>query len=78
MTALLTLLFLGCLIGGLLAIAVAFLFPEQRVRALWLSTAMLLVASVLTILSIGIFLLVVPILTGLAAVSQRRRIDTTA
>lgn len=78
MTTLLTLLFFGCLIGGFLAIAVALLFPEQRVAALWLSTALLLVASVLAILSIGIFLLVVPIFTGLAAVSQRRRRDSTA
>lgn len=70
---LLTVIFYGCLLGGILAIAAAIVSAEQRVSALWLSTLLLLVASVLAILSIGIFLLVVPIFTGLAAVTQRRR-----
>ena len=73
MAMLLTVIFYGCLLGGILAIAAAIVSAEQRVSALWLSTLLLLVASVLAILSIGIFLLVVPIFTGLAAVTQRRR-----
>ena len=75
---LLTVIFYGCLLGGILAIAAAFVFPGQRVSALLLSTLLLLVASVLAILSIGIFLLVVPIFTGLAAVTQSRQRNRTS
>ncbi|WP_420609935.1 hypothetical protein [Candidatus Poriferisodalis sp.] len=75
---LLTVIFYGCLLGGILAIAAAFVFAEQRVSALLLSTLLLLVASALAILSIGIFLLVVPIFTGLAAVTQSRQRNRTS
>ena len=78
MAMLLTVIFYGCLLGGVLAIAAAFAFPEQRVGTLWLSTLLLLIASVLAILSIGIFLLVVPIFTGLAAVTQSRQRNRTS
>lgn len=75
---LLTVIFYGCLLGGILAIAAAFVFAEQRVSALLLSTLLLLAASALAILSIGIFLLVVPIFTGLAAVTQSRQRNRTS
>ncbi|WP_419912568.1 hypothetical protein [Candidatus Poriferisodalis sp.] len=78
MAMILTVTFYGCLLGGVLAIAAAIVFAEQRVSALWLSTMLLLVASVLAIGSIGIFLLVVPIFTGLAAVTQSRQRDRTS
>ena len=77
MAMLLTVIFYGCLLGGILAIAAAIVFAERRVSALWLSTLLLLAASVLAIGSIGIFLLIVPIFTGLAAVTQRRRSSRT-
>ena len=63
----------GSLIVGLGSLVVAVAFPQARVRALWLSTALLAVAGWLAILSIGIFILIVPVCTGIAAVSQSRR-----
>lgn len=68
-----SIIFFGSLIVGLGSLAVAVAFPRARVRALWLSTALLAVAGVLAILSIGIFILIVPVCTGIAAVSQSRR-----
>lgn len=73
MATLLTVMFFGCLIGGLGSIAVAFAIPERRVSALYVSTALLIVAGWLSILSIGIFILIVPFCTGLAAFSLNRR-----
>ena len=66
-------IFFGSLIGGLGSLAVAVAFPQARVGALFASTALLAVAGWLAILSIGIFILIVPVCTGIAAVSQSRR-----
>ena len=68
-----SIIFFGSLIVGLGSLAVAVAFPRARVRALFASTALLAVAGWLAILSIGIFILIVPVCTGIAAVSQSRR-----
>ena len=73
MTTLLAILFFGSLVGGLGALAVAIVFPERRVSALYVSTALLVVVGWLSILSVGIFILIVPFCTGLAAASLSRR-----
>lgn len=70
---LLAVLAIGSLVGGLVSLAVAIMFPARRVSALYLSTVLLVVVSLLSILSIGIFILAIPICTGLAAASQSRR-----
>ncbi|WP_420624548.1 hypothetical protein [Candidatus Poriferisodalis sp.] len=65
--------FFGSLVGGLGALAAAIVFPERRVSALYVATALLVVAGWLSILSVGIFILIVPFCTGLAAASLSRR-----
>ncbi|WP_428121406.1 hypothetical protein [Candidatus Poriferisodalis sp.] len=73
MPTFLSIVFFGSLVGGLGALAAAIVFPERRVSALYVSTALLVVVGWLSILSIGIFILIVPFCTGLAAASLSRR-----
>lgn len=73
MATLLSIVFFGSLIVGLGSLVVAISFPERRASALWLSTALLIVTGVLSILSIGIFLLGVAACTGIFATAQSRR-----
>ena len=73
MPTFLSIVFFGSLVGGLGALAAAIVFPERRVSALYVSTALLVVVGWLSILSIGIFILIVPFCAGLAAASLSRR-----